>query len=718
MGALDDFLAGGKGVQAQDMGWKGEPKVQPKTDQRLAILQQELADEQAKLQSGDTRAQANIDAINREIQFIGGGKTVAKPQQTSSALDDFLNQSQELGPPIKVEVAGGVKEEQPPTQPTQLTEPTGARTRAGVPVKDTSDVFTGAMGGLARTIGGAARGAITSALGAPGDINKMIVENIGSAFPNAPAAPTTEEIQKALPGQPTTQEGKVAQQLGAFLPVPLVPKVPAGAKAAMEAQFAEKVAPVAKIEPTIEVGVKPAVAKVQPAANQPVMAGVGAARTADAATLAEAIARATPELKAELSKVKPGDLNVDALNRIMEADQLPVPVRYTMGQATQDPKILSDEINILGTEKKYADRLNEQNAVLHENVDLMKERVAPNINTTDYVHDAENIIERVNNSIKSDKDAITDAYKALEDHGAGKIQVDSKTFAENAKKALSEKDDIDFLPSVFVKKLEDYSSGKEMNFNQFENLRSQIAKEIRKAQRADDGNTVHALALFRSELEQLPLLNETAEAKVLADKARNLAKSQFDLLDKNSETYNPLYEKVFNGGADTKDLIQSLVLRGGNEQFNKVLNLAKQDPTTLEHLRSGTLDSIVRDSTTQDGKFKAAVFAKKIRDLDLNKRLEPLFGEEAKTLRSIANAGVTINARPAGSFVNESKSGAVGIQMAKQFIAEQAKSIPGYGMVVQPAAKVLGERRISKQVEKALKPGAGVKLSDIGKKKK
>ena len=771
MGALDDFLVGKNGVQPEDMS---QPKTSGITDDlldRLRIVEggkekfpinkqtkamgpyqfmpdtvqmlhkqgyefNPFNEEQARGAAKhylEQLVKQNKGDVNKAVAQYGGhitadptkyvnavvGKqTETKPAQSTSALDDFLNQSQELGPPVKVESSGGVKAksipQMPPTQTPQ--EPTGVRTRGGVPVKDTSDVFTGAMGGLARTIGGAARGAVTSALGAPGDINKLIVENIGSAFPNAPAAPTTEQIQQALPGQPTTQEGKVAQQLGAFLPVPLIPKVP-GAKAAIEAQFAEKVAPAVRIEPTMEAGVKPAVAKVQPAANQPIMAGVGAAKTADASTLAEAVARATPELKAELSKVKPGDLNVDALNRIMEADQLPVPLRYTEGQATQDPKILSDEINILGSEKKYADRLNEQNAVLHENVDLMRDRVAPNINTTDYVHDAENVIERVNNFIKTDNDAITKAYKDLEEYGAGKIQVDSKTFAENANKVLAEGDDAEFLPSVISKKLEDYGNGKAMNFNQFENLRSQIAKEIRKAQKADDGNAVHALALVRSQLEQMPLLNETAEAKVLADKARSLAKSQFDLLDKNRDTYNPLYEKVFNGGADTKDLIQSLVLRGKNADFNKVLELAKNDPTTLEHLRSGALNSIVRDSTTQDGKFKATVFAKKIRDLDLNKRLEPLFGEEAKTLRAIANAGVNVNARPAGSFVNESKSGVVGVQMAKQFIAEQAKSIPGYGMIVQPAAKVLGERKISKQVEKALKPGAGVKLSDIGKKK-
>jgi hypothetical protein len=738
MGALDDFLAGEKGVQPQDMNNPKnfnakDPntlkqlnkfyKAEPKTDQRLAILQQELADEQAKLKAGDVRAQANIDALNREMQFVGG-KVPAKPAQSTSALDDFLSQSQEQGPPLKLKSSGGVKAEPIPQMPaTQTpTQPTTGEKLVGLGelgLTAASSLFAPIVGGVA----GIAENVFSGTLGTKEGLQK--------------AEKTAGEVSQALTYEPRTEAGKAVtgRAMGTLqeafeaskLPPVMPEALPLGSARKPIIEKAPVVKPIAiadRIEPTTG---KPRLTAEQykqkltqefyGKLEGQAMAGVGAAKTADASTLAEAIARATPELKTELSKVKPGDLNVEALNRIMAADQLPKPVRYTRGQATQDPKILSDEINILGSEKKYADRLNEQNATLNENVDLMKDRVAPNITTTDYVHDAENVIERVNNFIKTDKDAITNAYKALEEQGAGKIQVDSKTFADNAIKALSKDDDLEFLPSVFAKKIEDYANGKEMNFNQFENLRSQIAKEIRKAQKNDDGNTVHALALMRSELEQLPLLNETAEAKTLADKARSLAKSQFDLLDKTRDTYNPLYEKVFNGGADTKDLIQSLLLRGKNAHFDKVLELAKNDPTTMEHLRSGALDSIIRDSTTQDGKFKAAIFAKKIRDLDLNKRLEPLFGEEAKTLRDIADAGVTINARPAGSYVNESKSGVVGVQMAKQFIAEQAKAIPGYGMVVQPAAKVLGERKISKQVEKALKPGAGVKLSDIGKKK-
>jgi hypothetical protein len=722
MGALDDFLVGKEGVQPEDMGWKKiAPKVQQERDQgRMQILQGELDQNTTDLNSPDAdtrrRAQANIEMIRREMS---GSKQPPKPTQSTSALDDFLNQSQELGPPVKVESSGGVKAksipQMPPTQTPQ--EPTGVRNRAGVPVKDTSDVLTGAMGGLARTIGGAARGAVTSALGAPGDINKLIVENIGSAFPNAPAAPTTEQIQQALPGQPTTQEGKVAQQLGAFLPVPLIPKVP-GAKAAIEAQFAEKVAPAVRIEPTMEAGVKPAVAKVQPAANQPIMAGVGAARTADAATLAEATARATPELKAELSKVKPGDVNVDALNRVMDADQLPVPVRLTRGQATQDPVIISNERNQRGIKDQVAAHLNEQNKALQENANLMKERVAPDVNTTSFVEDAERSIDLMNKRIKADDEAITSAYNSLKDYGAGKLEVDSQTFGNSAMKALREFDEQEFLPPSILNRIKDYTEGKAMNFNQFENLRTVLARETRKAQAANDGNAVHALTVVRSELEKMPLLNETGEAKVLADKARSLAKSQFDLLDKKRDTYNPLYADVMNGIADTKDFIPKLVFRSKNKDFVKTIEtLGEGDPQAVQHLRSGALDYMIRESTDASGNFLTGKFNKLVDNLDVNKKLEPLFGEDAKTIRAIASTGKIVEARPKGSFVNESNTAVAAAQMAKQYGAELLKNIPGVKYFVEPANQVLQQRQIAKEVKQTIKPAAGVRLSDIGKKK-
>ena len=44
-----------------------------------------------------------------------------------------------------------------------------------------------------------ARGSLAQIPGTLGDINDLIINHIGSAFPNAPKAPTTEQILQAVP---------------------------------------------------------------------------------------------------------------------------------------------------------------------------------------------------------------------------------------------------------------------------------------------------------------------------------------------------------------------------------------------------------------------------------------------------------------------------------------------------------------------------------------
>ena len=808
MGALDDFLAGEKGVQPQDMS---QPKTSGITDDlldRLRIVEggkekfpinkqtkamgpyqfmpdtvqmlhkqgyefNPFNEEQARGAAKhylEQLVKQNKGDVNKAVAQYGGhitadptkyvnavvGKqTETKPAQSTSALDDFLNQSQELGPPVKVQIAGTVKEEpkqipqvpatQTPQEPSTLTKL--GRTAAG----------------LADTVIGGIQALPGAALAETGYAGVRALEGLGLAEPGR-AERGREAVYKefvepfAKPvgqtaGVTETPEykGEVSQQTMQFIGENLdkgadwiskktgipkadvqnmmntllvaAPAVGKNVKTVLKEQLAAK-APVApKIEPTMQ---KPKVSyaelqqQLQGKKSQPFempMAGVGAARTADASTLAEAVARATPELKAELSKVKPGDLNVEALNRIMEADQLPVPIRYTKGQAAQDPVLISRERNERGIKEQYVERFNEQNKALQENANLMKERVAPDVNTTSFVEDAERSIDLMGKRIKTDDDAITAAYNSLKDYGAGKLEVDSQTFGNSAMKALREFDEQEFLPPSILNRIKDYTEGKAMNFNQFENLRTVLARETRKAQAANDGNAVHALTVVRSELEKMPLLNETGEAKVLADKARSLAKSQFDLLDKKRDTYNPLYADVMNGIADTKDFIPKLVFRSKNKDFVKTMEtLSEGDPQAIQHLRSGALDYMIRESTDASGNFLTGKFNKLVDNLDVNKKLEPLFGEEAKTIRAIANAGKIIEARPKGAFVNESNTAVALGSMAKQYGTELAKRIPGVGAVIEPAQQILQQRKSAKEVKQTLKPAAGVRLSDIGKK--
>jgi len=383
----------------------------------------------------------------------------------------------------------------------------------------------------------------------------------------------------------------------------------------------------------------------------------------------------------------------------------------------QDPNLISFERNERGMKEKLSQHFNDQNKALLENAEQIKQRTAEGTYETDYVANSERAIDAFKEINKGTRQVIKQAYDDLDNLGAGKIQVDGKTFGENTMKALSEKEDIDFLPETIKKRVDEYKEGKPMNFAQFDNFISQISRETRRAQAAKDGNAVHALTLVRQELEKLPLLNETAEAKIVADKARSLSAQEFGLLDRTKPTYNPVYADVVNGGADTKDFIPKVVLRSKNADFAKAVDMLKDNPDAIKQLRAGTMDYIIRESTDASGNFKTAKFTQLINNLDVNKKLTALFGEDSQVLKDLAKTGQLIEARPRGSFVNESNTSVA--NMASQYAkgaAEQGINVAAKGLPIGTMGRQFLEKRAAaKQVQETLKPGAGVQLKDIGK---
>jgi muramidase (phage lysozyme) len=463
------------------------------------------------------------------------------------------------------------------------------------------------------------------------------------------------------------------------------------------------------------------VAKIsKPVSQQMVERGsVGASGVTNKMTLQAAMDIASPELRKDLAeRFSKGDtalLNEKALNNVLEADQLPIPVRLTEGQASENPILISRERNERGFKEQYVQRFNEQNKLLSENAVAIKEKVSPNINTTDFVADAQELIDAISKKKQANVKATQNAYKELEKASGGKFPIDGKTFADNAINVLNKEDRFDYLPGTIQKKLNDYASGKkEMNFNLFENLRTDLAAEIRKAQKAGDGNQAYVLGQVRNELENLPLKGEVANLKPLADKARSLAKDDFDL-----EKNNLAYSRVVNDIADSKNFVEDVVIRSKNKDFANTLNLISDNPQALEHLRSGTLDYIINKSKDASGNFSTGQFNKYINNLDVNKKLFALFGEDSEVIRNLARTGQRIEARPKGSFVNESNTATALGSFAKQYAGRLLENIPGARTVAAPyniAKEVIEERKAKKQVAESLKPGAGTKLKDIGKK--
>jgi hypothetical protein len=448
----------------------------------------------------------------------------------------------------------------------------------------------------------------------------------------------------------------------------------------------------------------------------PAGASVGAAQTANKSVIDEALTRASPELSRELTKLDPKDVNIDVLNRHLDADTLPIRIQLSEGQATRNPQLFSDEMNNRGKNKELSNRYNQQNKQLVENIDAIKENAAPRVYGTNVVENGQSLIDAYLDIDKARKDAIGTAYTALKDKAGGSFPIDSKKFAENAYANLDKELKTEFLPDSLKKQIDGFKDGKPMSFQQFEALRTNLAAEMRKADRAGDGNTEFALSTVRQALEDLPLVGETKDLKALADTARGLAKERFDILDSDKA-----YKAAVNGKVAPDDFINKFVVNGKKNDIDTMVAHLGADSQAREVMAAGIVNWLKSKSgisSDGQGTFSQSGFNKALDNID-PKILNIVGPEVNKQLKALGNTARNIQERPVGGYVNESNT-LVGA------IAEKAKSgiefglnVAGGGQYGIPIGTMLrgGVRNAqeAKKVRESLKPGAGIKLKDIGK---
>jgi len=450
-------------------------------------------------------------------------------------------------------------------------------------------------------------------------------------------------------------------------------------------------------------------------APKPSMAGVGAAATDKSTILNQALQNATPELKAELQKLKPEEVNLSVLERHIEADSLPVPIKLSEGQATRDPHIFSEEMNSRGKNKELATRYNEQNAQLVENIDAIKENASPNVYGTNHVENGQSLIDAYLDIDKQRLANIDSKYEALRQAAGGDFPIDGVAFADNALNSLKKNLKTEFLPDSIMRQVNAFKRGEPMTFEQFEAMRTNLASEMRKADRAGDGNAEFALGKVREALEDLPLVGETAELKILADDARSAAKERFDTLDADKA-----YKSAINGKVAPDDFIQKFVINGKKNDIDTMVRHLGEDSQAREVMAAGVVNwlkskaGILPDGS---GAFSQKGFNKALSSID--PKILNIVGPEVNAqLQALGKTARNIQERPAGGYVNESNTFVSGL-------AEKAKSGAEIGLnytlgggvvpVGTMARTAVHNVKEAAKVKQALKPGAGVKLKDIGK---
>lgn len=466
--------------------------------------------------------------------------------------------------------------------------------------------------------------------------------------------------------------------------------------------------------------IKPAVTLAGPEQAAPYAGRVsaGAAAVPDAAMIQQALLSATPEFQNLYGAMPLDKLNMPVVLRHLEGDSLPVPVRLTEGQATGDLVKISKEMNQRGTPEgqPLAYRLNEQNKALAENVPAIREQAAPDVYSTKTIDSSEALIDAYKTLDKDRSAKITTAYKALEDANGGTFPVDGVQLAKNAEALLSKKLKSEFLPPSIKAQLERFKSGEPMTFEQFEAMRTNLAAEIRKAERSGDGNSSMASSLVRQALEDLPLTGDAAALKPLADSARNLAKSRFDALKQ-----DPAYKAAVNETVPADKFLEKFVIRGVNKNVKTMVDTLGADSVGHQHMKAGTINWLSDKAGLVEGKsnFSQANFNKALKSLDDVRNYEQIFDPTTQLqLKTLGNVANYTQYQPRGSYINNANSWVALLAEKSANAAERVGNVAGFKFVGgypigTKAREIYKGRKIKTAVEKSLEPGAGSSLSDI-----
>lgn len=435
-----------------------------------------------------------------------------------------------------------------------------------------------------------------------------------------------------------------------------------------------------------------------------------------AAAVAPNLAQMSPELRARVEQAaQRGPINREVLTRHIDAEQLPVPMRLTRGQATQDPVQLSLEQNARAKHPELARLYNEQNQALIDNLDEIRGQVSPSVVGQDHIQNGQALIDLYKQTDAAASAQVKAAYDELNAASGGQFPLDAKKFAANTRKALTQGRKSRFLPSSLEAELNDFAEGARMSFRDFEEMRTILAAEARKAGRSGDGNAQAAINIMRQNLEDIPMSAGTADIKAKADVARRLARERFARIEA-----DPAYASAIDDGVEVgapsplaDSFAEQYVVRGKAANLDRMRENLGSDPLSFELMSAAALNYLKRkagiDLYNNTGNFSQAAFNRALSQDVLPRARQLLPAETAEMIERLGNVARHTQVQPRGHFVNNSNTFTAAMGQHVGNVLEGVANVSAGGVPVGTyARKRLEGRAERKFVEESTRPGAGI----------
>jgi hypothetical protein len=362
-----------------------------------------------------------------------------------------------------------------------------------------------------------------------------------------------------------------------------------------------------------------------------------------------------------------------------------------------------------------AQRFNEQNGQLVENIMEIRQRAAPDVYGTKTIENSQGIIDAYKEIDGNLNKGINADYQALRDAAGGQFPVDAPQLLKNVETKLKKELLSNEAPSGQFSELQRLAKENNMTFEDYLSLRRNLGDIARTNQ---DGNVRKAASFMIEELEKLPLQKEAAALKPLADKARASAKARFQMLEK-----DPAMKAAVDDSVPADKFMDKFVINGINKNVQTMVNNLGKDSPAHQHMAAGTINWLTDKSGIVEGtgNFSQKGYNKALKQLNDVKNVQEIFNPEtASQLKTLGNVAGYTQAQPRGTFVNNSNT-LVGA------LAEKAGNLAKTGIEGGLNAAVpyfqlgtsLMERRAKNaaqaQTQKALELGAGTKQTGKNK---
>lgn len=459
---------------------------------------------------------------------------------------------------------------------------------------------------------------------------------------------------------------------------------------------------------------------------EPTMGAAPAAATAAAessAAAAPTLAKASPELQQAVAAAG-SKANPSVVARHVEADTLPVPGKLTEGQATQDPVLISREMNGRGKEKPSVPPqfYQQQGQTLAANMDAIRASAAPDIpNSASVVDHGQALLDAYKTKDAAAAADVSAKYKALTDANGGALPLDGRTLAANTAAALSKQLKSGAVPADLQSALNQFENGRQMTFEDFETLRSDAADAMRTS---TDGRARAAAGIIRQQLEEMPLTPEAASLKPLADAARGAARARFEAIEA-----DPAYKAAVNDPTPlghpspaADKFFNSFVRDGKTENVARMRANLQDSPQAAQTIAAGTLDhlkgQLKADPVT--GNFSQAGYSKALSTLGpkMGSLVDPVTAQQLQAVSGFAKNAQT---QPRGSYVNNSNTAVELAAQGTKAALEHGTNVLFGGIPVGTVTRKVGGAIADtvgarKAANNALAPGAGLtRLSDLMK---